>query len=77
VVASVTPASSSASSGAASVNSMSVDQLVDALSQRMISVARSSPSVASDITEIETLGSTNAGDSFGGRAESARRRAGA
>jgi hypothetical protein len=75
-VASVTPSQSSASSGGNSVMGLTVDQLADVLSQRMISASRSAASVASDITDIDVR-SNNAGDAFGGRAEAARRRAGA
>jgi hypothetical protein len=75
-VVAVTPAASLAS-GSASVSGMSVDDLVDGLSQWMISVACASQSAAPDITEIETHASGNAGDAFGGHAEAARCRTGA
>jgi Reverse transcriptase (RNA-dependent DNA polymerase) len=60
---------------ASSINGATVDQLADLISQRMVSAARLSPSVASEMTDADPRHGT-AGDAFGGRAEAARRRIG-
>jgi Reverse transcriptase (RNA-dependent DNA polymerase) len=58
-------------SAVSSVNGVTVDQLAEMISQRMVSASRASPSM-SEVTDLDRPG--NAGDSFGGRAEAARRR---
>jgi hypothetical protein len=71
VSAAATIIAPSAASITNSIAGLSLDQLADALSHRMVSASRSGVSVASEITEVET----RAGVAFGGRAEAARRRA--